>query len=265
MGERINLNCDMGESFGRWPLGNDAALMALIPTINVACGYHAGDPHVMRRTLEQAARAGVEVGAHVALPDILGFGRRRMQVSGDELADYVVYQVGALSGFARAVGLRIGHVKPHGALYAMCGESEEHATALFDAMRAIDPALVAIVGGPAVRPAATRAGIRAVPEGYVDLAYQPNGFPVIERAKRGWDPDMVAERAVRIVRTQRLDAVDGSQVSVEVPTICVHGDAPNAVEVAGVLRERLTAAGIEVAPLARMLSEAPSIRGGGAR
>lgn len=165
----------------------------------------------------------------------------------------------------RAAGLRLGHVKPHGALYAMCGESEEHATALFDAMRAVDPDLVAIVGGPAIRQAAARAGVLAVPEGYVDLAYQPNGFPVVERTKRGWDPDTVAERAVRIVRTQRLDAVDGSPLSVEVPTICVHGDAPSAVEVAGVLRERLAAAGIEVVPLARMLSEAPSIRGGGAR
>jgi hypothetical protein len=141
----------------------------------------------------------------------------------------------------------------HGALYATRGEREEYATALFDAMRTIDPALVAIVVGPAVRPAAAETGVLAVRAGYVDLADRPNGFPVIERTKRSRDPDTVAERAVRIVRTQRLDAADGSQVSVAVPTIGEHGDALDAVGVAAVLRERLAAADIEVVPLARML------------
>jgi UPF0271 protein len=261
MADRVNLNCDMGESFGRWELGNDAALMALIPTINVACGFHAGDPHVMRRTLERAARAGVEVGAHVSLPDLVGFGRRRMQITGDELEDYVLYQVGALSGMARKAGIRIGHVKPHGSLYAMCGESDELAGALFAAMRTIDPALLAVIGGPAVTSAARRAGVRAVPEGYVDLAYQPSGFPVIERAKRAWDPGTVADRAIRIVRTRRLDAVDGSEVAVAVPTICVHGDSPNAVEVATAVRARLAAEGIEVVPLHQMLGETAAAGG----
>jgi 5-oxoprolinase (ATP-hydrolysing) subunit A len=253
MTDRINLNCDMGESFGRWELGNDAALMALVPTINVACGFHAGDPHVMRQTLERAAAAGVEVGAHVALPDVLGFGRRRMEIAGEDLRDYVVYQLGALLGFARALGLRVGHVKPHGALYAMCGQEEACAAALFEAMRAVDPALVAIVGGPAVARAAAAAGVRAVPEGYVDLAYQASGFPVIERAKRAWDPEEVARRALRIVRERALEAVEGSRVAINVPTICVHGDSPNAVVVARTVRERLAAAGIAVVPLAAML------------
>ena len=255
MGRQINLNCDMGESYGRWTLGDDGPLMELVPTINVACGFHAGDPHVMRRTVELAARAGVEIGAHVALPDVLGFGRRRLAITADELGDYVLYQVGALRAFVEAAGLRLGHVKPHGALFAMCGESEEYALALLGAMRALDPTLVAIVGGPAVPAAAAATGMRAVPEGYVDLAYQPNGFPVLERAKRAWDPAEVADRALRIVRERRLPAVDGSTLSLDVPTICVHGDAPNALEVARAVRARLAAEGIAVVPLTRMVTE----------
>jgi UPF0271 protein len=206
MRKRINLNCDMGESYGRWTLGHDGELMDLVPTINVACGFHAGDPHVMRRTVELAAAADVEIGAHVALPDLLGFGRRRLMITADELRDYITYQVGPLA-FVHAAGLRLRHVKPHGALFAMCGESEEYAQALLGAMRALDPELVAIVGGPGVAAAAAATGVRAVPEGYVDLAYQPDGFPVLERAKRAWDPAAVAERA-RIVGAA-VAAVDG--------------------------------------------------------
>jgi len=251
MVDRVNINCDMGESFGRWRLGSDAELMRYVPTINVACGFHAGDPHVMRRTVELAAEAGVEVGAHPALPDVLGFGRRRMEISADELRDYVLYQVGALQGVARAAGLRVSHVKPHGALYAMCGARDDLARALLEAARALDPDALVIVGGPAVEAASAATGVCAVPEGYVDLAYQPNGFPVLERAKRTWDPDAVAARAVRLVRERRLEAVDGSPLTIDVPTFCVHGDAPNAIEVARTVRDRLAREGIEVVPLAR--------------
>lgn len=249
MANRININCDMGESFGRWRLGNDAELMSYVPTINIACGFHAGDPHVMSRTVVLAAEAGVEIGAHPALPDILGFGRRRMEISSDELKDYLIYQVGALQGFAHAAGLRLSHVKPHGALYAMCGQSEELARALLEAVRALDPEMIVIVGGPAVPAAVLATGVRAVPEGYVDLAYHPNGFPVLERAKKVWDPEDVADRAVRIVRERRLEAIDGSLLTIDVPTFCVHGDAPNAIEVTRTVRERLAREHIEVVPL----------------
>jgi UPF0271 protein len=258
MADSININSDMGESYGRWQLGNDSELMRYIPTINIACGYHAGDPRVMRRTVDLAAAAGVEIGAHVSLPDVLGFGRRRMVITGDDLRDYATYQIGALLGFAQSAGLRIGHVKPHGSLYAMCGESEEYATALLSAVRAIDPKLLVILGGPAVTAAAAATGVRVVPEGYVDLAYQPNGFPVIEQAKRAWDPREVADRAVRVVRERRLHAVDGSVLSIDVPTICIHGDAPNAVDVARTVRERLAAEGITVAPLAALQPASPA-------
>ncbi len=250
MGDRININSDMGESYGRWQLGNDGELMRLIPTINVACGFHAGDPRVMRRTIELAAATGVEIGAHVSLPDILGFGRRRMVITADDLRDYVIYQTGALLGFVRAAGLTLRHIKPHGSLYAMCGESEELALALLTAVHALDPKLAVIIGGPAVAAAAAATGVWAVPEGYVDLAYQPSGFPVIEQVKRAWDPKEVADRAVRIVRERRLPAIDGSELAIDVPTICLHGDAPNAVEVAHVVRARLATEGIDVVPLA---------------
>lgn len=256
MPDRININCDMGESFGRWQLGNDPELMRYIPTINIACGFHAGDPHVMRRTVELAAEAGVEIGAHPSLPDILGFGRRQMLITADDLRDYIIYQVGALQGFVQAIGQRLCHVKPHGALYAMCGEREEYALALLEAVGALDRKMTVIVGGPAVAAASVSTGVRAVPEGYVDLAYQPNGFPVLERAKRVWAPQEVANRAVRIVRERRLEAVDGSPLTIDVPTFCIHGDAPNAIDVARTVRERLAAENIDVVPLSGVMSYA---------
>jgi len=209
----------------------------------------------MWRTMEASARAGVEISPHVALPDILGFGRRPMVISSADLRDYVIYQTGALLGFARAAGVSIGHVKPHGALYAMCGGNVDYATSLLAAVKAVDPSLMVILGGPAVAAAAISTGVRAVPEGYVDLAYQPNGFPVIERAKRAWDPADVAARAVSIVRDRRLKAVDDSTLTIDVPTICIHGDAPNALDVARAVRERLAAAGIEVVSLAKMMTD----------
>lgn len=256
MPDRININCDMGESFGRWQLGNDPELMRYIPTINIACGFHAGDPHVMRRTVELAAEAGVEIGAHPSLPDILGFGRRQMLITADDLRDYIIYQVGALQGFVQAIGQRLCHVKPHGALYAMCGEREEYALALLEAVGALDRKMTVIVGGPAVAAASVSTGVRAVPEGYVDLAYQPNGFPVLERAKRVWAPQEVANRAVRIVRERRLEAVDGSPLTIDVPTFCIHGDAPNAIDVVRTVRERLAAENIDVVPLSGVMSYA---------
>ena len=257
MAGQININSDMGESFGRWQLGSDAELMRLVPTINVACGFHAGDPHVMRRTVELAVEAGVpEIGGHPSLPDVLGFGRRRMLIEADELRDLLMYQVGALQAFARAAGRTLSHLKPHGALYAMCGELEDLALALLETARALDPALTVIAGGPAMAAAAAATGVRAVPEGYVDLAYRPDGFPVLERAKRAWDPREVADRAVRIVRERRLPAIDGTTVAIDVPTVCIHGDVPNAVDVARCVRERLAAESIEVVPLARAAAPA---------
>jgi UPF0271 protein len=249
MAPTVNVNCDLGESFGRWRLGNDEELIRHVPTANVACGFHAGDPHVMRRTVELAREYGVEVGAHVGLPDLVGFGRRRLEVSGDELRDVVLYQLGALGAFAGAAGVPVTHVKPHGVLYAMCGEREEYAAGLLEAVAAVDPSFVVIVGGAVAGELGAGLGLTVTAEGYVDLAYRPDGFPVIERVKEAWPPGEVARRAVRLVKERAATAVDGSELSVDVPTICVHGDAANAVEVARTLRERLAEEGVEVLPL----------------
>lgn len=249
----ININCDMGESYGRWQLGNDRELMRYVPTINVACGFHAGDPHVMRRTVGWAAETGVELGAHVSLPDVIGFGRRRMQISPDELADYVAYQIGALGAFARSAGITLRHVKPHGVLYAMCGDEEGYARALLEAAAAIDRELIVIVGGEQPVELGAELRLRVTNEGYVDLAYQPNGFPVIERVKRAWDPEDVARRAVRLATERVAEAADGSRLAIDVPTFCIHGDAPNAVEVARRVRERLGEEEIDVVSLGTAL------------
>jgi len=251
---KLNINSDMGEGFGRWITGgNDAELMKYVPTANLACGFHASDPHTMRKTVDLAAKAGVDLGAHVSVPDLLGFGRRRLVVKADELYDYVVFQIGALWGFVQAAGLKMVHVKPHGILYTMVGESDDYANALFKAIRDIDPQLIAIAGGPAVPSAAEAYGIRAVPEGYCDIEYHPTGYPVVpEGGKEPSDPDEVAKRAIRIATERTRTAIDGSTITVDVPTICIHGDVSNAIEVASVVRERLAAANIEVVKLAEV-------------
>jgi UPF0271 protein len=244
----VNINSDMGESYGRWQLGNDAELMELVPTVNIACGFHAGDPQVMRHTVALAAERGREVGAHVALPDVLGFGRRRMDIASSELRDCVLYQIGALHAFAAAAGVRISHVKPHGSLYAMCGQNKAYAEALLGAVAEFDAELIVIQGGAAAQ-AAAPPGMLVVPEGYIDLAYQSDGYPVVERVKIAWDPEEVAARALRIVQQKRLESVDGTPVEVDVPTICVHGDAPNSLEVAKRLLKALQEASVEVLSL----------------
>src|SRR5215211_3939706 len=220
----IDLNSDMGESFGRWQLGNDTELMEVITSANIACGWHGGDPAVMRTTVELAVAKGVGIGAHVGLPDLLGFGRRRMQVTPDEIYDYTMYQSGALRAFAEAAGGRLQHVKPHGAFYTM---------------RAADEALAA---------ALVRA-VAALREGYVDLNYDDSGGLVIERNKGAWDPEEVARRAVRLATRDEVGTVAGNTLPLAVQSICIHGDAPNSGEVARRVRQRLEEAGIGIAPV----------------
>src|SRR6478736_5840981 len=183
MTTRIDLNADMGESYGRWTLGDDEALMPLLTSANIACGFHAGDPHVMRKTVELALEHGVGIGAHVSFPDLIGFGRRRMAATPEEVADYVVYQAGALAAFVEAAGGRLQHVKPHGALYTTIADSEKHAEAVAGAVASLGGDLILLMP-PVVAPAAAAAGVPFVPEGYVDLDYDAAGKLVLERAKR---------------------------------------------------------------------------------
>jgi UPF0271 protein len=246
---KIDLNADMGESYGRWTLGDDEALMPLLTSANIACGFHGGDPHVMRRTVDLALEHGVGIGAHVAFPDLIGFGRRRMAATPEEIRDYVVYQAGALRAFAEAAGGRLQHVKPHGALYTTIVDGPEHAQAVAEGVGMLGPEVILLMP-PEVGAAAARAGIPFVPEGYVDLDYDATGKLVLERVKQVRDPAEMGKRAVRLVQDGTVGTIEGGELPLEARSICVHGDAPNAPQIATAIRDALHEIGVELAPLA---------------
>ena len=248
MTRRIDLNADMGESYGRWTLGDDAALMPHLTSANIACGFHGGDPHVLRQTVALAVEHGVGIGAHVGLPDLIGFGRRRMAVSPAEVKDYITYQAGALRAFADVEGGRLQHVKPHGALYTMIIDDPDLAAGACEAVAGLGRDVILLMP-PQVGEAARSAGVPFVPEGYVDLDYDGAGKLVIERVKQVRDPDATAERAVRLARDAKVPTLDGGELDLEVESICVHGDAPNAPQIAAAIRRELAEAGIEVVSL----------------
>jgi UPF0271 protein len=250
----IDVNVDMGESFGRWTLGDDAALMPYISSANIACGFHAGDPGAMRRTVAAAVEHGLQIGAHVALPDLLGFGRRTMSVSPDDLVDYCTYQIGALAAFAEAEGGKVSHVKPHGALYAMASKDPELAEAVARSVAEVDPNLTLLALRDDVAPRVEKHGVTLVTEAFPDLGYDADGNLIIEGVKQAWDPQRVAERAVRVARERVIDANDGTDIPVNSPTICLHGDAPNAADVVRAVKAALEDAGVAVTPLSRILS-----------
>jgi 5-oxoprolinase (ATP-hydrolysing) subunit A len=250
----IDVNVDMGESFGRWELGDDAALMPYISSANIACGFHAGDPGAMRRTVAAAVEHGVQIGAHPALPDLLGFGRRQMAVSPADVTDYVTYQIGALAAFAEAEGGKVAHVKPHGALYAMISKDEALADAVARAVAEVDDEMTLLLLRSDVEPVVAKHGVRLVTEAFPDLAYDPDGSLVIEAVKQAWDPEKVAARAVRVARERRIDAKDGSDIEVDAPTICLHGDAPNAGDVVRAVKRALEDAGVVLTPLAQIVA-----------
>jgi 5-oxoprolinase (ATP-hydrolysing) subunit A len=249
----IDVNVDMGESFGRWSLGDDASLMPHISSANIACGFHAGDPGAMRRTVAGAVEHGLQVGAHVALPDLLGFGRRAMKVSPADLTDYCTYQIGALAAFVAAEGGRLAHVKPHGALYAMCAQDGELAEAVARSIAEVDSQLVLLALRDDHAAAVERHGVRLVTEAFVDLDYDADGNLLIEPVKQARDPDQVAERALRVARERKVPTTAGTDLEVDSPTICLHGDAPNAPDVARAVKERLDGERIAVKPLAELL------------
>jgi 5-oxoprolinase (ATP-hydrolysing) subunit A len=249
----IDVNVDMGESFGRWSLGDDVRLMPHISSANIACGFHAGDPGAMRRTVAAAVEHGLQVGAHVALPDLLGFGRRAMKVSPADLTDYCTYQIGALAAFVAAEGGRLAHVKPHGALYAMCAQDGELAEAVARSIAEVDSQLVLLALRDDHAAAVERHGVRLVTEAFVDLDYDADGNLLIEPVKQARDPDQVAERALRVARERKVPTTAGTDLEVDSPTICLHGDAPNAPDVARAVKERLDGERIAVKPLAELL------------
>ncbi|MGI4779652.1 MAG: LamB/YcsF family protein [Janthinobacterium lividum] len=247
----IDLNSDLGESLGAWRMGDDAAMLGIVSSANVACGFHAGDPAGILRTLRLAAAQGVAVGAHVAYPDLTGFGRRNMDVDSADLIADVIYQIGALQGLATAAGTRVRYVKPHGALYNTIAHDERQARDVLTAMREVDPALrlVALAGSPLLR-WADGMGVAVVAEAFADRAYTPQGTLVSRREPGAvlHDTHEVAERMLRLATEGVVTAVDGSPVRLRADSICVHGDSPGAVALARAVRDRLTRAGIAIRP-----------------
>lgn len=248
--EHMDLNSDLGEGFGAWTMGDDEALLAVVTSANVACGFHAGDPSTMRRVVAEAARRGVAVGAHVSYPDRRGFGRYPMDLPAGQVTDDVIYQLGALQAVAATCGTQVRYVKPHGALYHRIAADPGQARAVVEAIRAVDPALALLVGpGSLAARAAEQAGIRAVAEGFADRGYTPDGT-LVPRDRPGAvlsDPDAVARRAVRIARDRTVEAVDGTELVLPVDSLCVHGDSPGAVRLARAVRDALAGAGVPLA------------------
>lgn len=244
---RIDLNADLGESFGAWRMGDDAALLGIVTSANIACGFHAGDPRTMLATVALAAERGVAVGAHVGYRDLAGFGRRFIDVSPDDLHADVVYQLGALAGACRVVGTRLAYVKPHGALYNAIVHHDRQASAVVAAIRDFDPALVLLgLPGRALELAA-EAGLRTAVEAFADRAYRPDGS-LVPRAEPGavlTDADRIADRVLRLVTTGEVTTGDGP-LRVAADSVCVHGDTPGAVAIARQVRGRLEAAGVEL-------------------
>jgi 5-oxoprolinase (ATP-hydrolysing) subunit A len=245
----LDLNSDLGESFGRWELGDDEAMLALVTSANVACGFHAGDPTTLRRTCVGAVEHGVVVGAQVGYRDLAGFGRRFVDVAPNELADDVIYQIGALDGMCRVAGTAVRYVKPHGALYNAIVHHEEQAAAVVAAVRDYSAELPVLgLPGSAFLRAAEKAGLRTVREFFVDRGYTPSGTLVPRREPGAvlHDPDEVTARVLRLLDEGVVTAIDGSDVAVEAESACVHGDSPGAVEMAQAVRDGLARAGVSV-------------------
>ena len=250
----IDINCDMGESYGRWTLGHDEEIMPHITSANIACGFHGGDPHVMRRSVELAVQYGVAVGAHPGLPDLMGFGRRRMEVTPDELKDYHRYQTGALAAFARAAGTKLQHVKAHGIQYFMFEENMALGRASAEQVVELDPEIILMTMAMTKYDTEARKvkGIRVAAEGFADRVYADDGQLVSRKLGKDalvTDPQKAAEQAVRMVMESKVRTITGKVIEVKVETICIHGDGPTAEKIVPAVREGLVKAGAIVKPL----------------
>jgi 5-oxoprolinase (ATP-hydrolysing) subunit A len=236
----LAINCDMGESFGLYKMGDDEGMMPHITIANVACGFHASDPTVMARTVRLAKQHNVKVGAHPSLPDLQGFGRREMKMRPEELTDCIVYQVGALSGFLEREGMQLFHVKPHGSLYGMAAKSLEVAKAVADAAKVFNVPVLGMAG-TLHEQVYTAEGLEFISEYYADLDYADDGSLIITREHRAVDPKRAAVRALRAVKQGVAESVNGNEVQVRADCICVHSDTPNAVEVAQAVKTAVAA------------------------
>ncbi|QIX28900.1 LamB/YcsF family protein [Nocardioides sp. JQ2195] len=258
--QTIDVNADLGESFGRWTLGDDDALLEMVTSANVACGFHAGDPSVLRHSCQRAAERGVAIGAQVGYRDLAGFGRRFIDMEPAALTDDVLYQIGALEAFARVAGSRVRYVKPHGALYNAIVHHEEQAAAVVEAVRRYDPTLPVLgLPGSAWLRLAEEEGLTVVREAFADRAYNPDGTLVSRREPGAvlHDSDQIAERCVRMATQHEVEAVDGSIIEVTPDSLCVHGDNAEAVATAERVRQRLDEAGVAVRPFVDPGEETP--------
>jgi UPF0271 protein len=247
----MDLNSDLGEGFGAWKMGDDDAMLDIVTSANVACGFHAGDPSVMRHVCERAAERGVVIGAHVAYRDLAGFGRRAMDVAPEDLANDVLYQIGALEAFARAAGTRVRYVKPHGALYNTASVDPDQAAAIVEGIRRFYPALALLCpANSEMAKQAEKAGFPAYAEAFADRAYTSEGLLVSRKLPGAvlHDAGEVADRAVVMATTGKVVADDGTELTLEPHSLCVHGDTPGAVELAKRIRAGLGASGVHIGP-----------------
>lgn len=249
----IDLNSDIGEGFGRWTLGDDAAMLRIVTSANIACGFHAGDPRAILQTARTAVAGGVALGAHVAYRDLAGFGRRNLDVASDDLIPEIIYQIGALQALARSVGGRVTYVKPHGALYNTIVHDERQAADVVRAIKEADDSLVLLgLPGSVVLRLAEQEGLATAREAFADRAYTVDGRLVSRREPGSvlHDAKVVAERIVRLVEQGEIEAIDGSVIRLDADSVCVHGDSSGALELAAAVRRRLQEAGATIAPFA---------------
>jgi 5-oxoprolinase (ATP-hydrolysing) subunit A len=247
----VDLNADLGEGFGAWQLGDDEAMLDVVTSANIACGFHAGDPALLRRTCRAAAERGVRIGAQVGYRDLAGFGRRFIDVAPEDLSADVIYQIGALQALAHAAGSTVSYVKPHGALYNTIVSNHDQAHAVAEAVHAVDPDLPVLgLAGSVFFANAEELGLRTVPEAFADRSYRADGQLVSRRARNAvlHDPAEIADRVASMVSAGRVAAVDGSTIPITVESVCVHGDSPGAVRIATAVRERLLADGVTLTP-----------------
>ena len=249
----MDLNSDLGEGFGAWRMGDDAAMLDIVSSANIACGFHAGDPAGLLATLRAAAARGVAVGAHVSYPDRVGFGRRDLDVAPEDLLADVIYQIGALQGLARAAGTRVRYVKPHGALYNRIAHDARQGAAVIAAIKAVNPDLVLMgLAGAPILAQARAEGLAVVAEAFADRAYRPDGQLVSRRDPGAvlHDPEVIAARMLRLTQTGRLATIEGTDLDLAVDSICIHGDSPGAVAISARIRAVLAQAGVAIAPFA---------------
>lgn len=252
MSRKIDLNCDMGESFGAWRMGNDAELMDYVSSINIACGFHAGDATVIRKTIQTAIEKGVSVGAHPSFPDLQGFGRRGMNLSPDEVFDIVLYQVAAVKGICESFGVKLHHVKPHGALYNQAAKDENLARAIAKSVKSLDDGLILYgLAGSRLISESEKIGLNTASEVFADRTYRADGSltPRSEKNALIDDTESAVSQVLQMINEQTVTATGGEKIPIKADTICIHGDGEHALEFAKTVRQRLLKNGIEVSAI----------------